>query len=335
MLPGLKPAARLELTSYPATLLPGGDEETIRLKSAHWSRFRALRTVVAVYLLEHYPVPRPKGLLGHQQFTRLLAQLQRVLAADRFESFRLAAAGRDSAVFQRLIGAIGQATGLRFDPDEGELLLRIRPAAWQAAGWEVLARLTPRPLSARAWRVCNLPGGLNATLAAAMVQAAGVKADDRICDPMCGSGTLLIERLLAGPAASALACDLSATALACCRDNLQAAGLSDRVTLAQADACQLDVPEASFDLVLCNPPWGDAVGAHRHNQLLYPALLAELARITAPGGRLALLSHEIKLLQRLLDDTPHWRIQHSTRVFHGGHYPRFYLLERSPVLRRH
>ncbi|MBS3932746.1 MAG: hypothetical protein KGZ35_00165, partial [Truepera sp.] len=156
MLPGLKPVARLELASYPASLLPGGDEETIRLQSVHLSRFRTLRTVVAVYLLEHYPVPRPKGLLGHQQFTRLLAQLQLVLAGDRFESFRLAAAGRDSAVFQRLIGAIGQATGLRFDPDEGELLLRIRPAAWQATGWEVLARLTPRPLSARAWRVCNL-----------------------------------------------------------------------------------------------------------------------------------------------------------------------------------
>jgi 23S rRNA G2445 N2-methylase RlmL len=315
--------------------LPGGDDETIRLQSAHPSRFRALRTVVAVHLLEHYPVPRPKGLLGHQQFTRLLAQLQLVLAANRFESFRLAAAGRDSAVFRRLIDAISQAIGLRYDPDEGDLLLRIRPAEWQAAGWEVLTRLTPRPLSARAWRVCNLPGGLNATLAAAMVQAAGVRAGDRICDPMCGSGTLLIERLLAGPAASALACDLNAQALACCRDNLQAAGVSDRVTLAQADASRLKVAKASFDLVLCNPPWGDAVGAHHHNQTLYPALLAELARITAPGGRLVLLSHEVKLLQRLLDDTPHWRIQHSTRVFHGGHYPRFYLLERSPVLRRH
>ncbi len=334
VLPGLKPAARLELTHYPATLLPGGDDQTLRLQSAQLTRFRALRTVVAVYLLEHYPVSRPKGLLGHQQFTRLLAQLQLVLAANRFESFRLAAAGRESAVFQRLIDAISQATGLRVDPDEGDLLLRIRPAEWQAEGWEVLARLTPRPLSARAWRVCHLPGGLNATLAAAMVQAAGVKASDRVCDPMCGSGTLLIERLLAGPAASALAFDLSARALACCRDNLQAASLGSMATLTQGDASKLNVAGASFDLVLCNPPWGDAVGAHRHNQLLYPALLTELARITTPGGRLALLSHEVRLLQQLLDNAPYWHIQHSIRVFHGGHYPRFYLLERSPVLWR-
>jgi ubiquinone/menaquinone biosynthesis C-methylase UbiE len=314
--------------------LPGGDGETIRLQSARLSSFRALRTVVAVYLLEHYPVPRPQGLLGHQHLTRLLAQIRRVLGAaprQPFATFRLAAAGRDSAVFRRLAGEIAAATGLRFDPDEGDLLLRIRPAEWQAEGWEVLSRLTPRPLSARAWRVCNLPGGLNATLAAAMVQAAGVTASDRLCDPMCGSGTLLIERLLAGPAASALACDLSPTALACCRDNLQAAELSDRVTLAQADASRLNVAEASFDLVLCNPPWGDAVGAHGHNQTLYPALLTELARITAPGGRLVLLSHEVKLLQRLLDNTPQWRVQHSTRVYHGGHYPRFYLLTRTPA----
>jgi 23S rRNA G2445 N2-methylase RlmL len=220
---------------------------------------------------------------------------------------------------------------LTFDPKEGDLLLRVRPAAWQPGGWEVLIRLTPRPLSARAWRVCNLPGGLNATLAAAMVQAAGVRAGDRVCDPMCGSGTLIIERLLAGPTAQALAFDLSAKALACCQDNLRAAGLADRVTLAQADARRLELATASVDLVLCNPPWGDAVGAHRHNETLYPALLAELARITAPAGRLVLLSHEVRLLERLLSATPLWQVEDTSRVYHGGHYPRVYLLTRTPA----
>ena len=32
-------------------------------------------------------------------------------------------------------------------------------------GWEVLVRLTPRPLTARPWRVCNWPGALNAVVA--------------------------------------------------------------------------------------------------------------------------------------------------------------------------
>ena len=52
------------------------------------------------------------------------------------------------------------------------------------------------------------------------------------------------------------------------------------------------------------------------------------ARVAAPGVRLVLLTHEIRLLERVLGDQTVWRVEQEFRVFHGGHYPRVYLLSR-------
>ena len=79
---------------------------------------------------------------------------------------------------------------------------------------------------------------------------------------------------------------------------------------------------------MCDPPWGDAVGTHRQNAVLYPAFLTECARVAAPGARLVLLTHEIRLLERTLQSQNVWGLEREFRVFHGGHYPRVYLLSR-------
>ena len=39
-----------------------------------------------------------------------------------------------------------------YRPEDGQLLIRLRPET-DGPGWEVLARTTPRPLSARPWRL--------------------------------------------------------------------------------------------------------------------------------------------------------------------------------------
>src|SRR5690606_32638455 len=135
-------------------------------------------------------------------------------------TFRIAAAGADSPVFRRLSEELARATALRHDPQDGELLLRFRRGG---PGWEALLRLTPRPLSARSWRVCNMAGGANATVAAAMADLAGTGGS--YLNLMCGSGTLLVERALAGPGGPCVGVDVSSEAVECARRNLAAAGV--------------------------------------------------------------------------------------------------------------
>jgi tRNA (guanine6-N2)-methyltransferase len=295
-------------------------------------RLLDLKKVVAVYLVLPFDIPRPKALLGHQNLHRLLGQIEgvrRLHPAGAFGSFRISAAGKDSTAFRRLREEIEDQTRLRYQPDDADLLLRVRPAALSGAGWEVLLRLSPRPLSTRAWRVCDMPGALNATIASAMAELTRPASADRYLNVMCGSGTLLIERLLRGPARRAVGCDLDGGALRCARENLAAGGFESDVELFEMDARRLDFPDASFDAVVADLPWGQLVGSPADNLALYPQVVAEAARVTRPGGRLVLLTHAVTQFEGLLDGfTANWNLQDVYRIFQGGLHPRIYVLER-------
>lgn len=345
VLEGVADAAARELIRTGAEITARSDTELQFTSSATAEQLASLLYPVAVYRLLDFAVPRPKALLGHENLQRLLGELNLITSRpdQTFNGFRLGAAGSDSPVFQRLAAEIHKATGLKHDP-EGDLLLRFRP---QGSKWQALLRLTPRPQSVRPWRVCNLPGGLNATIAVLMHELVGMRSSDRYFNAMCGSGTLLAERVLAGPARLLVGCDADAEAVDCAAANLKATGKANGTVIVSADEASLlartakppsailyqgdatatPFPDGSFTVISCDPPWGDVVGSNSANRALYPRFLTEARRLLERGGRLVLLSHEVRLMATLLQQTADWRVQSETRVHHSGHYPRIYLLE--------
>lgn len=283
-----------------------------------------LRTVTALYSRLEFAIPRPKALLGNAELQVLVRGIERVREQNTFDSFRIDAAGSDSPVFQRLIAALESQLSLPHDPEDGDLLLRVRPSP-DKQGWHVLVRTTPRPLSARAWRVCNLAGGLNACVAAAMLEVANVRPFERMMNAMCGSGTLLIEQASKQRVKDLWGVDVNEEALGCARANLQAA--KRNIKLEHADVTALPYEDACVDVVVCDPPWGDALGSVENNRDLYPRFLTEMARVITPQGRLVMITHDIKRFERDLAASA-WQKTAEVRVFHGGHYPRVYRLER-------
>ncbi len=325
VLPGLAPFALAELRQKNIDAKQTSDTD-ISLTCA--SLPPDLRTVTALYSRLEFTIPRPKALLGNSELQVLVKGIDRVRAQQTFGSFRVDAAGSDSPVFQRLVGALAKQLELSHDPEDGDLLLRIRPSP-NKDGWHVLVRTTPRPLSARAWRVCNLPGGLNACVAAAMLEVAHVRPFERMLNAMCGSGTLLIEQAHKQRIKELWGVDMSEDALTCAHENLRAAkrDINQHIRLEHADVTALPYEDACVDVVVCDPPWGDALGSVEHNRDLYPRFLAEMARVITPQGRLVMITHDIKRFERDLAASP-WQKTAEVRVFHGGHYPRVYRLER-------
>lgn len=296
------------------------------------TRAAAARTVLAVYLTLTFDVPRPKALLGDATLRRLIGAVRGVGAGARFSGLRLSAAGADSATFQRLAAQLAAAVGVEPDPADGDLLVRVRPAA-AASGWEVLVRLSPRPASARTWRVCNRPGGLNAAVGAVMNELVGGGDGSAYLNLMCGSGTLLIERALLGPAARLVGFDLDPEAVACAGRNAAAAGVAGRCELLVGDVTDdrfvtLLGAAGGFDALAVDAPWGDAVGAHAANRRLYPLLLEAAARLATPGATLCLLSHEVKLTRQVVAGQSAWTVARELQVAHGGHNPLLLALTR-------
>jgi len=291
-----------------------------------------LRSVVAVYGVQYFAIPRPKGLLGNQQFGDLSGAISAVIELappSTYATLRLSAAGEDSSVLTRLKEQIAQRFGLAVAAEEGDLLIRLRRARG-GDGWETLVRLTPRPLATRAWRVCNWPGALNASLAYAMIALTEPAPEDVVLNVACGSGTLLIERLLAGRAQQAIGCDTDEAAIDCARANVRAAGVDRAARLESWDAGDMPLKHSSVSMICVDLPFGQLVGSHRENQEFYPRVFAEAARVAQPGARMVLLTHEVRLLERTAERCAHqWRLLELLRVRSGGMMPAVALLRRT------
>ena len=270
-----------------------------------WPALLRLRTVIAVHAVLAEGLPRPTFLLDDGAFRGIEAAVGHIRSlhpARAFRTFRLSAAGADSSVFQRFAARFGQATGLAPADDAGDLLLRFRRGA--DGRFELLARISPRPLAARAWRVCNRAGALNAAIASIMASLTRPGPADTYLNLACGSGTLLVERALLGPAGRLIGCDLDPEALDCAARNVEAAGLNG-VELTDWDATALPLEDGSVDVLTVDLPFGQLVGSHTANAELYPALLAEAARVARPGARLVAISQQVRLLERSLRPE-HW-----------------------------
>jgi tRNA (guanine6-N2)-methyltransferase len=334
---GLEPIARDEIAALGRSVRfarSGGEPASGVLIFDYTGDLRALlrlRSISSLYLARSYAVPRPKGLLGDEHFRGLLAQIATARGlhpAGSFASLYISAAGTESAVMQRLRAELVASSGLAEGEEDGDLFIRLRRTPGAAEGWDALVRLAPRPLATRPWRVCNMEGALNGAVAHAMNLLTRPDPRDSYLNIGCGSATLLIERLLHGPARRAIGCDTSPAALRCATLNLAAAQLSERSELHSWDATALPLPDASIDVITSDLPFGHLVGSHAENMALYPALLRETARVARPKARCAILSHEVRLLERLLADSQVWSIEQTIRVSLGGLYPRIFLLRR-------
>lgn len=301
LIEGLEEFGAIELKKIGGRLEPAAEPRTagvLRFRTGKsLDRLQKLRVVNQVFQVHYFDVPRPKALLGQQHFDRIqhiLHESIKRLGQANVRSFRLEAAGRDSAVFQRLISQIEQLLKITHEPEAGDLFLRVKPAVADRnkKGWELLVRQTLRPLATREWRRFNYPGALAAPVAALMLNLAAIHPDDVVLNMMCGSGTLLAETdehvgMLVG-------CDLNLTALAGARLNLDAAGV--KATLFPADAVQLPFAEGTFDLVLADLPWGQLVGEGVDLPTLYTHVLQEGWRVTRPGGQFVIVTQLKKLM---------------------------------------
>jgi 23S rRNA G2445 N2-methylase RlmL len=331
---GLEPFARQELRSFdrPLKLLDEAEGEPIRFAYSGGPRaLFHLRTVTSLYLRHSYAVPRPRGLLGDENLRRLLDQVATVRAMHPPETFTtlfISAAGAETAVLQRLKEELANRTGLAIGEDDGDLLLRMRRSA-DGEGWDVLARLTPRPLATRKWRVCNMQGALNGTVAYVMTLLTRPHPNDLFLNIGCGSGTILIERLFAGEVRRAIGCDTSEEALECARQNVAAAGMSERCELQSWDARALPLNDGSVGALCADLPFGHLVGSHNENVQLYPAMLDEAARVAQPRALGVFLTHELRLMERYLEGTHQWQLERQIKVGLGGLYPRIFVLRRT------
>ena len=171
-------------------------------------------------------------------------------------------------------------------------------------------------LHKRGYRRNSNAAPIKETLAAGIIDLARVRPDSIVCDPFCGSGTLLIEAAMKAlkipvginrrfaaekwnciPASvwqeerkraidgvdrsatfHAVGFDIDDAAVALTLDNAHKAGIKSRIKVEQADINKFVQPEDS--IVICNPPYGERLLELREAEDIY----RRMGRVLGKGG---------------------------------------------------
>jgi putative N6-adenine-specific DNA methylase len=187
------------------------------------------------------------------------------------------------------------------------------------------------PLFKRGLRQSSGEAPLRENLAAGILMLAGWTAEQALLDPMCGSGTFLMEAAQMGrglapglgrrfafeklhnfdpkawrglceasrarqtPRAplAIYGCDRDWRALKAAEENLQAAALADGVRLKQADVLDVEPPGADGILVT-NPPYGVRIGDEAELAVFYPRL-GDALKQRFPGWRAYIFTADLRL----------------------------------------
>ena len=180
-------------------------------------------------------------------------------------------------------------------------------------------------LHKRGYRAQANEAPIKETLAAAMAELAGVRPNHFVIDPMCGSGTILIEaamkalkiapgldryfaaerwscvpdkvferereaaraKIVRDCAFRAQGFDIDPAALAVAKSNAEKAGVADRITFEKRDINELVLPEG-YCTVITNPPYGERLLDLKAAEALYKVMGERFPR--AEGKRYAVIT---------------------------------------------
>lgn len=271
----------------------------------------ALRTVddVFLHLATWAEIGRPRGEL--ERLRTLSAQLDLMPALRRCAAVRPIPCSPAFSLSVSFVGKRNYTTaeikailaervssrhGWTYQPDDRAADIHLRLFIEHEQAYLGM-RLAQQPLHERLYRQAQRVGALKPSVAAALVMAAGVRTGMRVLDPCCGSGTLLIEAALQSTGALVCGGDSDPAAVQAAQVNCQAAGVSATIQRWQAQA--LPLASASIDRVICNLPWGRQVQVDGSLTALYRAIFAEMRRVLAPAGRIALLTTLPELIDPL------------------------------------
>ncbi|AEF95679.1 tRNA (guanine(6)-N2)-methyltransferase [Methanotorris igneus] len=209
-------------------------------------------------------------------------------------------------------------------------------------------------LHRRGYRAYNHPAHLNASIASALVKLSNWKDDEILLDPMCGSGTILVEaamikrnippgkfrddfafiKIFGREALDEIKSQIVENKkmlklygvekfkkhISGAVKNAENVGVVDTIKFIEGDATELekiDYLKDGVDVVITNPPYGIRIGGKKMVRNLYNNFLNSLKKITHDDSRIIIITAEDKILRNAAINN-NYKIKEEFRVMYGG-----------------
>jgi tRNA (guanine6-N2)-methyltransferase len=297
---GLRQIVLDEIKSHSELRILSESYDSVYLEHTHkLDEIRELRSVARAYLVVQNSKYNPHYVSNHKSIIGDLISIITYGNKRGFKTFKITCAGSDSEEVREISKYI-QNTFTLEEAEEADLKVHIIKLA---DTWEVGAQITPRPLSVRDYKVQNMSGAMDPTIAYAMNHLCSLQGAQTYLNPFSGSGTLLIEAGQSYPHLEQLVgFDKDKKHLSLAVQNIKKAGLIKKIQIHEADI--FDKPDfGKFDVIASDLPFGMSISKDEDLEKLYGTFVEYCEGALNDNGTLAIYTSEHEILERAIQES--------------------------------
>ncbi len=264
------------------------------------SIIKGLKSVARAYLtvqdIKYNPIyiSNHKSILGN-----LVEEVINTENKKAFTTFKVTCAGADSNEVRSIAGYIEKTYGLveKEDADLKAHIIKIGDT------WEVGVQIGSRPLSVREYKVKNMSGAMDPTIAYAVNSLCSLETAHSYLNAFSGSATLLIEAALEYPGVEHfVGFDNDKKHISLAVQNVTKAGLIKKIQLKEKDI--LDKPDLGmFDAITADLPFGMSISKGKDLEKVYRSFVEYCQGALREGGSMVAYTSEYEILEKVLRDS--------------------------------
>ncbi len=299
---GLEPVVKKELQSFVNPKKISFESGSFYLEYfKDFSKLLLLKSALRAYLVARSEKFNPSYVSRHKAVLGNLIEEVLLNNKNSFSTFNISAAGTDSPEIKDTANYIKNTFKLEED-DEADLKIHIAKKEYV---WEIGVQISPRPLSVREYKINDMAGAMNPTIAYALNSLCQAETRKSYLNMFCGSGTLLIEAAEVSTNLERISgFDSDKKAITLAIQNIKKAGFIRKIQIEMRDVFDEPAAVEKFDIITADLPFGMKISKDADLDLLYSAFFSYAAKVIRPNGVLGFYTPKTDIVEQTMRKFP-------------------------------
>lgn len=297
-IPGLREIVLNEISQYANLRVIKEEEDSLYLDFVQdlFTEIKHLRSVSRAYIIVQNSKYNPPYISNHKSILGNLMEIVINGNKDKFKTFEIICAGSNSPKIRNIAEYI-QRTCKLTEKEDGDIKTHIVKSD---EIWEVGIQITPKPLSFRDYKIKNMSGAMNPTIAYAMNSLCELENVNSYLNIFSGSATLLIEAGQCYPNLKQLiGFDNDKKHISLAIQNIKKAGLIKKIKLKEKNI--FDKPDLGrFDVITSDLPFGMCISKNEDLENLYRCFIEYCQETLNRGGKLVVYTSKHEILKKII-----------------------------------
>lgn len=295
---GLRPVVLSEVSRYLDLHVVREEEEFVYLDFIdNLSQIVRMRSILRAYIVARDPKYNPHYISNHKSILGdLIARVIEANKKNAFKTFKLICAGSGSQDVRGIAEYVQSTYGLK-EEEDADLKIHIIKTG---DTWEAGVQVTSRPLASRDYKVLQMRGAMDPTIAYAANSLCNLESADSYLNVFSGSATLLIEAAQCYPnLGKMVGFDNDKRTISLAIQNIRKAGVIRRIQLKEKDI--FDKPDlGKFDAITSDLPFGMSISKNEDLEKMYRCFIEYCQETLHRTGRLVAYTNKHEILKEII-----------------------------------